>query len=523
MSRTYARRRRRYRQGAFIQKPRGAFHPRVQKVGPEHFGIVSVDCAKARSKWMLCDFYGNVLIPPTVVAHDRGDLDAAIARLRQALATHALHDVLIAIERTGRYHHVVLRAFAAAGFEVRIVHPFTTKQFRQPSDPGTKTDDTDLVAIHRAAVNGFALAEAPWDETSRRLQLLVRYRRDLVHKASALCCQIREHLDAAWPGYAANFAKFWDSAVARCLVQQVDSPEALVRAGRDGLETLLRQASVRFQRPTLDRVLAWARSAASGEDQAALHRHLALALEEDRQRKSLEIQALERNIATLLVQTPYVLLLSFPGVNVVSAGDFAGEMGPIPNYASARSITGRAGLYPSRYQSDQVDRANGPLVRRCNHRLRAVILAIADNLMACNHHFNALAVRWRATGKDPRHTHVKIALRFCRIAYQIVAGRQLFCHPCMQQRSYILDKLLAFHREHETTMPQTLADLQAAIEQLPRNSHAQEALPLAEQLQQIQGGRHRRPQVLGDILPIVLARLGVGALQSKASGEQDPH
>ena len=142
--------------------------------------------------------------------------------------------------------------------------------------------------------------------------------------------------------------------------------------------------------------------------------------------------------------------------------------------------------------------------------------------MACNHHFNALAVRWRAAGKDPRHTHVKIALRFCRIAYQIVAGRQLFCHPCMQQRSYILDKLLAFHREHETTMPQTLADLQAAIEQLPRHSHAQEALPLAKQLQQIQGGRHRRPQVLGDILPIVLARLGVGALQSKASGEQDP-
>jgi hypothetical protein len=37
MSRTYARRRRRYRQGAFIQKPRGAFHPRVQKVGPEHW------------------------------------------------------------------------------------------------------------------------------------------------------------------------------------------------------------------------------------------------------------------------------------------------------------------------------------------------------------------------------------------------------------------------------------------------------------------------------------------------------
>ena len=26
-----------------IHKPNGSIHPRVQKVGPEHFGVVSVD------------------------------------------------------------------------------------------------------------------------------------------------------------------------------------------------------------------------------------------------------------------------------------------------------------------------------------------------------------------------------------------------------------------------------------------------------------------------------------------------
>ena len=55
----------------------------------------------------------------------------------------------------------------------------------------------------------------------------------------------------------------------------------------------------------------------------------------------------------LLVQTPYVLLLSFPGINVVSAAEFAGEMGPIANSPDDGAITGRAGLYPSRYQSDR--------------------------------------------------------------------------------------------------------------------------------------------------------------------------
>jgi transposase len=219
------------------------------------------------------------------------------------------------------------------------------------------------------------------------------------------------------------------------------------------------------------------------------------------------------------VHTPYVLLLSFPGINVVSAADFAGEAGPIEHYVNAKSITGRAGLRPSRYQSDQVDRANGPLVRHCNHALRAAILGIADNLIVCNHHFQALATHWAAQGKDPRHSRVKVGLRFCRIAFQMVAGRQVFRHPCIQGRHTILDKLSAFHREHDTGMPQVLQDLQAAIEQLPRREHATEAKPLAEELEKIQQGRRRGPQLLGDVLPIVLARLGVGVVQSTESGE----
>jgi transposase len=55
-----------------LHKANGVLHPRVQAVGPEHFGLVCFDCAKARSKWMLCDFYGKVLVEPTTVEHQRG-------------------------------------------------------------------------------------------------------------------------------------------------------------------------------------------------------------------------------------------------------------------------------------------------------------------------------------------------------------------------------------------------------------------------------------------------------------------
>ena len=358
MATSHSRKRSRSRSQEVLQRPSGVIHPRVQNVGPEHFGVVSVDCAKARSKWMLADFYGNIIIPPTIVEHNRAGLEAAITQVRQTLPARALQDCLVAVERTGRYHRPVQRAFAAAQFEVRIVHPFATKQFRQPSDPGYKTDDTDLAAIHRAAVNGFALLENGLDDPWKILQLLIRHRRDLVFKTSLVCCQIREHLEAAFPGFAACFDKLWERACAWHLVQHFAGSQELLAAGLTGLCRSLDAAKIRYQTPMIQRILDWAATAAAPDQAAAQHRTILLALNDDRARKTQEILGLERQIAGSLVHTPYILLLSFPGINVVSAADYAGEMGPIEHYANPRCITGRAGLRPCRYQSSRTARAS---------------------------------------------------------------------------------------------------------------------------------------------------------------------
>jgi transposase len=520
MARTGTRRRSFRRQRPVsLGKPRGVLHPRVQQVGPEHFGIVCFDCHKVSSKFLLADFYGRLLIPPTVVAHSRPDLDAVVAQIRHAFEQHQLRDGLVAIERTGRYHRLVQRTFAAAGFETRILHPFVTKQYRQPVDPGNKTDDKDLAAIHRATVTGCALLEATRDEAWTTLQLVIRHRRDLVRKGAALNCQIRDHLEAALPGFAACFDKLWESPIPWYLLRHYPTASQLRAAGLTTICHSLRKAGIRFQQRTIQTVLDWAEQAAPGDIAASQHLRIALALYDDRQRKTQEIQALEREIAGRLAQTPYILLLSFPGINVVSAADFAGEMGPIEHYINARAITGRAGLRPSRYQTNQVDNADGPLVRNCNRSLRAAILGIADNLIVCNHHFQHLAMLWEHQGKDPRDIRIRVGLRFCRIAFQMVAGRKVFRHPCIQGRHYILDKLTAFHREHDTAMPEVLRDLQAGIEQLPSRAYTAEARPLQQEMQRIQEGRRRGPQLLGNILPMVFARLGVGVIQLKESGE----
>jgi hypothetical protein len=66
-------------------------------------------------------------------------------------------------------------------------------------------------------------------------------------------------------------------------------------------------------------------------------------------------------------------------------------------------------------------------------------------------------------------------------------------------------------------MADVMTSVRAAIAQLPRAQHAHEARPWQQAYQRQQSAR-RGPQPISEIILEVLARLGVGALQSTDEG-----
>jgi transposase len=499
--------------GFTVQKPQGMLTPRVKAVGPERFGIVVCDCAKARFKLMLADYYGTPHLPPTEYDVTASGLRKAIERVRETVAGHELRDLVVVAERTGEYHRPVQDAFVRAGYHTRVLNPHVTKQHRQAADPGNKTDDTDLAAMHRAVVQGFATLDPTLPTDYAEGRQLVRHRRDLVGKISRLRVQTKELLHALMPGFAACYDDLWRTANPIAIVRHTGSPQAVLDAGVGGLADILRAAKLQYKAATLDKLLGWARHAPPPYATTAIHRLRLHDTLDDIDAKERIIQRLERHIAHRLVRTPYVLLLALPGINVVSAADFGFELGPIADVAHANKITGRAGLFPCRYQSDRVD-STGPLVRAGNRRLRAALLQIGLNLNACNQHFRALDLHRRDEDEMPSGLRlVKTAKTFSRIAYRIVRDRTLLAtHPALQTRHHLIQKVNAFHTDHGTATADLMADLQAVVDQLPRSEHAREATSLQEEL--AAAAKKRGPQPLTDILPLVLARLGV--IQSTA-------
>ena len=150
-----------------------------------------------------------------------------------------------------------------------MVHPFTSKQYRQPADPGNKTDDTDVAAIFRATTQGFGLREPTWPHNYVTLQLLRRHRHDLVQKNTTLCCQIREVLHSLLPGYAECFDDVFESRGPLVLARHTLSAQAVRQAGVQGLQNLAAQAQVICRRDTFHKLVAWAEQAPPSHDHRA--------------------------------------------------------------------------------------------------------------------------------------------------------------------------------------------------------------------------------------------------------------
>jgi hypothetical protein len=238
-------------------------------------------------------------------------------------------------------------------------------------------------------------------------------------------------------------------------------------------------------------------------------------LNQVRQLLDEQIGAAEREMAGFLVKTPSILLLSVTGVNVVSAARLAGEAGPIEHYASARALTGRAGLLPSRYQRDEVDHADGCLVRQCNRKLRGAAMQVAENLIKCHPYYRCLSELWKQQKVEPLDRRCRIANRAMRMVYQLVGGRQVWRGKGVD-REYLLAKLQEFHRLHKTPLDQAIRDLHEAFAWLPKSAYAAEAKPLAK----LAAKKQRGPQRIGELLIPLLIRLGVsieGAVESNTS------
>ncbi len=80
--------------------------------------------------------------------------------------------------------------------------------------------------------------------------------------------------------------------------------------------------------------------------------------------------------------------------------------------------------------------------------------------------------------------------------------------------------MIKFQCQHATPLDQAQATLVFAVAQLSGDQHHAEAASLAAELDTATCRRGRGPRRLGELLPAVLAKLGVNPVESSSSGKR---
>ena len=117
---------------------------------------------------------------------------------------------------------------------------------------------------------------------------------------------------------------------------------------------------MRYQRRTLKKILDWANGIDSTTEYSEMYHTILVHLDDERCGRLQHIAKLEQEMASFLVRTAYVVLLSIPGVSIVTAAEFAGEMGPITNYANDQAITVAPGSIPPATRATRSTAATAP-------------------------------------------------------------------------------------------------------------------------------------------------------------------
>lgn len=452
------------------QRPEAvALRNRVRAVGPEKFGLIVVDPHKNNSAVKVANFYGDTLLAVQSFPNTEPGLAEMVRTAKECLERNGIVDAVAGIERTGQYHGPAKRALRR-WWEVKMIHPYVTKRLRQPASPGVKTDGADLDAMVRAMITGYGTDEPELPQSCQEWRLVNRMREDLVGKRACVKVQCRVTIEASMPGYDAIFEDVWKSRGALALAELYGSAASLRTCTPEQIRDRLRRQGVQVMRPTIDRVLAWAAEAAEPDpagrlQNRILHDHL-------RHYRWLtrEICAYDIDLLRYLAKTPAVVLLSIPGINVASAAGYVGELGPASDYVNAKRITGRAGMFPSRYQSDGTDRADGPIVGGHNARLRDAILEVARNLIQHNPHFRGWAAVREQRGWPRKKIRMAVGNRFTRISHAMLTGGMVFAHPSQCERDSVLAKILCFARDHGIRPREIERVLKQVAGQLPADA-----------------------------------------------------
>lgn len=398
----------------------------------EHTLVVSIDIAKHKHWAGMLD--GRTELPvgsPFVFQNSRDGFSRLLGQIAKAQEKTGATRVVVGMEPTGHYWRPLAAYLQEAGITVVLVNPYHVKTSKEHDDNSpTKSDRKDVWVIARLVAEGKFFPLYLPDGVYADLRSLTQARQQQRQKLNTALNQLRAVLDEYFPEYTTVFVNLLGQASLHIL-QHRPFPQDVLAVKVEELAGELRAASngrVGLKRAQeLQEAARGSIGVRYGLSATRLRVNQILREAAFWQQQLTETEAA---MATALEQTrlgPY--LLSMPGVGVVTAAAFLGEIGDPSRYEDWRQLRKLAGFNLTENTSGERSHSKTPISKRGRPGLRMVLYQMAMIAATKNPEMRALYQHFRTRPHNPLHGKqalVALACKLLRVLFTLIREQRTY-------------------------------------------------------------------------------------------------
>lgn len=418
---------------------RSQFAKEIRGTDLEKVLIVPIDVSKVLQKAMVLNYFGESIEPSFSFMVSQTGMKVLIDKIESAKSSLQTDKVFIGIEATGHHYEDIVRILLSQGYLVHIINPASTHEERKQHLTYTKTDDIDLYLIAEALIGNKATDSKLNTGIYKQLQHITRARRSEVEKRSRIKVEIRTYHDQIWREYQGLsilvdgklkikkiFSDFWGKASMHILTHYPHASQVL-DLGEFGLRQISKEHNLKIRKSTIEKLL-YAASESVSKPLEDLSSEIFLLKQKlkDYEYHTRNIEMYEKEIERLFIGTNGILLLTIPGIGLVTAAEIFCEIGDLSYFTNASQLIKKAGTNPIIKQSGPGSGYAGRISKQGNANLRRAVYNAGKSLTVHNEVLKPFASRLRDKGKKAGSIYIAMGNKFLKIAFAMLTKGEPF-------------------------------------------------------------------------------------------------
>jgi len=354
--------------------------------------IVGVDIAKNEHWARFNDYRGISLGKALKVLNNKEGFESILTSIKSVGKQNDLPKVILGLEPTGHYWKPLANYLTGYGIKVVLINPYHTKKAKELDDNSpTKNDKKDALTIARLIRDGrFSQLYLPQDVYGE-LRVLANTRVSLMKRQNAIKNTIKAVLDEYFPELVTVFKYPLKGKTCRQILKSCPFPSLILQLGRDKVLTEIKKAVKKTIGQKRVEQLFQAAKDSIGVNYGIQSARLKLTLLiQELELLEKQLDQLEQAMEQALTHTGFKeIILSIPGVGIITAASFLGNTGNPLRFTHPRQISKLAG-YNLIEDSSGENKSKTTISKRGRKQLRNVLYQMARTTVAVNSEMKTL-------------------------------------------------------------------------------------------------------------------------------------